>query len=283
MTGMTALVQARGWRGLVPLRSTRADVEQLLGQPAERISKYSVFYRGASETVIITYAKGLSCGKGEKYSQWRVPRDTVESILVTPTTPLPLSELAIDQRNYEKRSGGHRPEDVYYINDQEGESIRVFLGKVMEISLYPGRIDAHLSCFELPPTPAIECEGLTPPALDFYGNVPLEREKPILDNFAISLLRERNAVGYIIAYAGKRARAGEAKDRAERAKNYLIKVRSLSANRLKAIDGGYRKEPQVELYVIRGNVCPPTPAPTLDPRDVQIIRVGKPRKNRRST
>src|SRR5262245_2117355 len=80
----TAVGQERGWRALVPLHSTRANVEQLLGQPTDTLSAYSVFYRTANETLIFNYANGFPCGIGEKYSQWRVPEGTVEGILVTP-------------------------------------------------------------------------------------------------------------------------------------------------------------------------------------------------------
>jgi hypothetical protein len=76
-----------------------------------------------------------------------VPRDTVETILVTPLRPLRFSELAIDETKYQKWSGGHRPEDVYYTNDQDGVTIRVFMGDVMSISLYHGLVDAQLNCF----------------------------------------------------------------------------------------------------------------------------------------
>ena len=149
-------------------------------------------------------------------------------------------------------------------------------------SFYPGRADANLACSSLSPTPALECEGLAPPALDSYGTIPLEQEKLRLDNFAITLLRERNAVGYIIAYAGKRTRAGEAKELTERAESYLVKVRSFPPNRLKSINGGYREERQVELYVVKDKTCPPVAAPTVDPRDVQIIRPRKQKEARPS-
>lgn len=274
-----SLAQSRGWRGLVPLYSTRSEVERLLGQPNEQISKYSVFYRTPKETVIIQFANGLPCGIGEKYSQWSVSRDTVESILVTPLRTFPLSELGLTESKYQKRSGGHRAEDIYYINEEDGESIRVFQGEVMEMSFYPGTKDAHLSCSGSRSMPATECDGLTPPTFDSYGNISLKKEERLLDNFSIALLDEENRVGYIIAYAGKREHAGEAKELAERAKNYLVKVRNFPADRLKAINGGYREERQVELYVVPGKTCPPIPAPTVDPRDVQT-RPRKLRKNR---
>lgn len=276
-------VRARGWRGIVPLHSTRADVERLLGPPTEETSNYSVFYRTPNETVIIQYAQGLPCGIGEKYSQWRVPRNTVASILVTPTQPVSVSDLGLDESKYKKRSGGHRSEDVYYINDQAGESIVVFMNEVRGMSYFPGAVDANLICPGLAGRPTnVKCEGLTPPRFSSFGKVASEREKSLLDNFVITLL-EKDRTGYIIAYAGKQARVGEAKARAERAKNYLVKIRSFSPNRLKAIDGGYREQPEVDLYVVPKGVCPPTPDPTVDPRDVRILKDGKTRNSRRSS
>ena len=80
-----------------------------------------------------------------------------------------------------------------------------------------------------------------------------------------------------------RARVGEAKAHAERAKNYLVTVRHFPASRLIAIDGGYREEPEVDLYVVPKGVCPPSPTPTVDPRDVKIISALKSRHNRNSS
>jgi len=272
-------VDARGWRGIAPLHSTRADVERLLGPPTEAINKYSVTYSTPTETATIRYTAALPCGIGAKYSQWKVPGDTVESIMVTLIPPVPLSKLGIDESKYKKRSGGHRPQDVYYMNDQEGESIRVFAGEVQDIDYYGASSDDSLACAGLRRS-GLDCEGLTPPHFDSYGAIDPETEKLRLDNFSITLLDEKDRTGYIIAYAGPRARAGEAKAHAERAKNYLVTVRHFSANRLKAIDGGYREEPQVDLYVVPKGICSPTPTPTIDPRDVKMIGASKVRHRR---
>jgi hypothetical protein len=278
---VTAMGQARGWRGLVPLHSTRADVERQLGPPTEVLSKYSTFHRTANETVIVGYANGAQCGIGEKYSKWRVPANTVETILVTPIKAFPVSQLSIDRTKFEKRSGGHRPEDVYFINDQDGETIRVYLDDVMSMSFYPGRIDAHLGCFASQASNK-DCEGLTPPAFDSFGKVSESDEKLHLDNFGIALLGDRTGTGYIISYAGKRAAVGEAKEWAERARSYLINVRGLPAVQLTVIDGGYRETPTMELYLVKSNDCPPTPTPTVDPRDVQLSRMAKPKNLRKN-
>ena len=278
----TAVAQAIGWRGLVPLHSTRADVERLLGSPTEVLSTYSTFYRTASETVIVSYANGLPCGIGEKYSQWRVPANTIENILVTPLKGFPVSQLSIDQTKFEKRSGGHRPEDTYYINDQDGESIRVYLGDVMIMSFYPSRIDAHLGCSASQASNK-NCEGLTSPAVDSFGKVSEYEARLHLDSFGIALLGDRTRTGYIVTYAGKRAAVDEARKWAERARNYLISVRGLPVVQLIVIDGGYREAPTMELYIVEPNACSPIPNPTVDPRDVQIIKGGKAKSNRSSS
>jgi hypothetical protein len=270
-------VEAKGWRGIVPLHSTRADVATLLGPPTEQHSEYSVVYRTENETLTINYAQGLPCGTGEKYGQWRVPRGTVESIFIVPNRGSQLSQLKVDESKYQKRSGGDRAEDIYYINDEEGETLRVFQDQVMEITYSPAASDAPLRCAT---GSSKKCEDLAPPVFDSYGKLSQVEEKQRLDNFLIALGDQEGSAGYIIAYGGKRARLREAIERAQRARNYLIKVRKFPRAKLKAIDGGHRDEATVELHVVRDG-CPPAATPTIDPRDVQILKGARRKKNRR--
>lgn len=252
-----------------------------MGTPTERFNQHTDFYRTPKETVLITYARGLPCGIGEKYSQWRVPRDTVESILVTPSEPLRVSELQIDGTKYEKQQGGHRPEDVHYVNKQTGETIVVFLNEVRSLTYSPGALDRGLLCPGLPTT-LIKCDGAAPPRFDLYTNVSFHREKALLDNFVIALNDKPNQMGFIIAYAGKRSRVGEAKVRAQRAKEYVVKVRGYNPARIVVSDGGFREEAQIELFIILDSMCPPTATPTIDPRDVKTVNTGRSRQRRRS-
>src|SRR5688500_20379271 len=76
--------EPKGWRGIVPLHSTRAEVERLLGPPTEQKSEFFVVYRAENETVIIYYARGLPCCVGRKYRQWRVSTGTVAGRVNTP-------------------------------------------------------------------------------------------------------------------------------------------------------------------------------------------------------
>jgi hypothetical protein len=102
---------------------------------------------------------------------------------------------------------------------------------------------------------------------DSYGDIPWEEEKAHLDNFAVALRQDPELVGYIIVYAGRRARVGEARDRAQRAKKYVVETRGIPEGRIKGLDGGHREEFTVILQ----------PAP----RDVQLKKDCGPELSRR--
>jgi hypothetical protein len=264
--------EAKGWRGIVPLHSTRSQVEQLLGAPTEENTPDSVVYRTPNETLLIYYASGRPCGIGEKYSRWRVARNTVTGIYVTPNPGSPQSQLSIDETRYKKFIIGHLSE-TRYISASDGEALTVLANEVRSISYFPAEDDSYLECPGLPQADITNCEYISDP-FDSLGDIGLQQEKQLLDNFFLTVL-EKKAIAYIIAYGGKRARPNEAKKRADRAKQYLVAVRRLPDNRVKVIDGGYREKRDLVLYVVSEGVCPPTPFPTVDPRDVAIITRGR--------
>jgi hypothetical protein len=109
---------------------------------------------------------------------------------------------------------------------------------------------------------------------DQYGNIAFNDEKARLDNFAIQLQNEPGAQGYIIAYGGRRGRAGEAQARADRAKDYLVNTRGVDPGRIVTVDGGYREDLTVELWIVPTGATPPTASPTLQQSDVTIITGG---------
>ena len=61
------VIQAKGWRGIVPLHSTRADVEQLLGPPDRKGNKPVVSYDLEKEQVTIIYSRE-PCSTGSIYA-----------------------------------------------------------------------------------------------------------------------------------------------------------------------------------------------------------------------
>jgi hypothetical protein len=133
----------RGWRGIVPLQSKRNEVEKLLGPPSKTLPG-AALYRTTEGTVRISYSEGTPCGT--KDSHWRVPADTVIVVDVTLSPGHLLSKLNLDEAKYTKKSGGHRSEDVYYVNEEKGEVLRVFNDEVMDIHYGPTSSDKDLKC-----------------------------------------------------------------------------------------------------------------------------------------
>ena len=77
-----------GWKGIVPLRSSRTDVEARFGQPMKGTRDT---YDTPNERITITYATG-ACSN-DIHSLWRVSKDTVTDILVAPLSFLPADQL----------------------------------------------------------------------------------------------------------------------------------------------------------------------------------------------
>ncbi|HEX8492775.1 MAG TPA: hypothetical protein VF658_08045 [Pyrinomonadaceae bacterium] len=119
---------------------------------------------------------------------------------------------------------------------------------------------------------------------DQYGDITWGDETTRLDNFLIQLQNDPQSQGYIIVYAGRVARANEAQSRLDRAKDYLVNIRGIDPGRLITIDGGYKDDVTVELWVVPPDGTPPAVTPTVNPSDVQIItRPRSRRSSRRGT
>lgn len=117
--------------------------------------------------------------------------------------------------------------------------------------------------------------------LDEYGDIGLADERVRLDAFAEEMRNDPTAQAYILSYAGRRARVGEAQKRGERARSYLRDVHGVEEDRVVVVDGGHREERAVELFIVPSGATPPPATPTVDPKEVEIIG-GKAGKRNRS-
>jgi hypothetical protein len=120
-----------------------------------------------------------------------------------------------------------------------------------------------------------------PRKIDEYGNIRFNDEKARLDNFAIELQNDPTAQGYIIAYGGRTGRTGEAQRRADRAKDYLVNTRGISADRIVTVDGGFREDLTVELWIVPQGATAPTASPTVDPSEVRTTAPSRRRRRGR--
>ena len=270
---------AKEWRGIIPLHSTRADVTRLLG-PSPDANNIRAKYLLEKEDVYIVFSSDepyLRCTSG-------VPKDAVLLIQITPKTKLRLSDLRIDQSKY-RTFDPSSPPDIGFvglIDDVDGLVIRTFKGYVNVICYIANIQDRKLcgSYYEHPEAFVRIFVDFLSGKFDQYQNLPFEDEKARLDNFAIQLQSEPDSAGYIIVYAGRRARIDEAKKLGQRAKRYLVKVRKINATRVITIDGGHREELTTELYLQVRSLPPPPVAPTVKPSDVQILNQKKTKNNR---
>lgn len=261
--------QDKGWRGIIPLHSKRTDVERLIGPP-EQGGDVAV-YRTKNGLVEVDYASAPCKGR---VLGWNVSHDTVLQIHVAPQTG---EHVTIDEGTFVK-AYGHlmRPN---YINLKEGLRYELLPdGTIYSISYIPSKADAPFRCPGFPPYDG----GLTQyRPFDTFGDTPTIDKEARLDNFAATLWSDPGSKGYVIVYAGRRARVDEGKTEAERAREYLVVKRKVDKRRIIALDGGYRENLETDLYIVPSDLPAPAPTPTLASNEVQIIRATR-RNNRRT-
>lgn len=106
-------VRAKEWRGIIPLKSTRADVERLFGK-TNQLGRYEIH----NERVSIWYSEGPCEGiygsLAKPNCECLVAKDTVLKIVVTLDSPVKASKLGIDKRNYQRAAvDAYRPTATY--------------------------------------------------------------------------------------------------------------------------------------------------------------------------
>ena len=114
---------------------------------------------------------------------------------------------------------------------------------------------------------------ITPPKrFDEFPSIAHDDDKARFDNLAIELQNNPGATGYIIAYAGRGSRAGEADRMTKRAADYLSTTRGISHERIVTINGGYRESNSFELWLVPQGAEPPRPTPTVSPDERRTRR-----------
>ncbi|MBC7933687.1 MAG: hypothetical protein H7Z38_24260, partial [Rubrivivax sp.] len=116
------------------------------------------------------------------------------------------------------------------------------------------------------------CEALPSSVkVDEYGDLKPFEEGARLDKLVAALKGEdEDTKAFIIAYAGRGARRGEAWARADRAKEYLIEKSNSYNTRINALDCGHREGPATELWITRAGAAPPPCSPTVEPGEAQV-------------
>ncbi len=102
-----------------------------------------------------------------------------------------------------------------------------------------------------------------------------EQDTPRIDRFAKAMKEDTSADGYIIAYGGLVSYKNEARIRLHCIRNYLVNTHAISRSRLKLIDGGFRVEVTVQLFLVKAGDPKPTPFPLVNREAVRIRKAPK--------
>jgi len=260
------------WRGIVPLHSTRADVERLLGRPSIEDWGYEI----DDAVVAITYS-ARGCEEG--LAGWNVSPNTVEEIRVAVNDELFLSEVQVRGKTLEQIYTV-RTAQIEYLDVEEGVRYSTVDGLVRAITYLGSAEDLKKFACGQPKYAASLPEGaklnrFQQYPFDSYGRMPFELSKPKLNYFANylqELNKERsNYRGFILVYAGRSAHIDEAKKVAECVRNYLLTVGPVNPDTIITLDAGYRDDFKVELYITPNDAYPPMLQPTISPQKIEIL------------
>ena len=250
--------EAQEWHGITPLKSSRSEVEQILG-PAKTNTANTSLYIFHEEKVFIVFSKG-SCYTNP--DGWNVSKDIVITITVSPNSKTKFNTLRLKERGYKEKPDDEVRNIVYYTNEGEGNSYEVDIqeGIIKSITYFPKFKDNYLRC-------SGPNEGLVRTyKFDEYSEISPGEEKKRLDNFVKLLLRYDTTDAFVIVYAGRNSTEGEAKARGQKINDYLLNEPKLDARRIRIIDGGYREKPFIELYLVPPGAPQPMATPTVDPK-----------------
>jgi hypothetical protein len=138
-------IEGKSWRGIVPLRSNRVEVERLIGAPS---APGGSIYNLKDEVVIIDYSKGRC--EDIRGTKWNVARNTVISITVSPRARLRADELAFNLKSFKKINNPEVEDAIYRVNDKDGISItsRASDEVVISVIYTASRLDNRLRCHD---------------------------------------------------------------------------------------------------------------------------------------
>jgi hypothetical protein len=228
---------ALNYRAAVPLATSPCPFPVNLSTPSE-----------VNEGEIITFTSDVNYGGTSPLSHaWSVTPNTAR-ILSGAGTPT----ITVDSTGLE----GQRIVATLVVDDGSGDDgCRQTVQAATFVRPLPRRED-----------PARE--------FDVCCNCTFDDQKARLDNLAVELQNDPTTRTYIIAYGGRTSRVGEADRLGARARDYLITQRGIDTARITVLNGGYREEDCVELWVVPRGATPPQPTPTVQPGDVSPMRAS---------
>ncbi|MCM3874745.1 MAG: hypothetical protein ND895_28965 [Pyrinomonadaceae bacterium] len=228
--------QTKGWRGIVPLQSAKADVELILGLPSKEAGHYA-FYQFSNEVVTIWYAVETCDSRGGR--GWKVARGTVVEITVSPTRALNVAELKLDLSKFKKEVNPHFPDESLYRNDKEGFGVETIREMVTALRYYPSEDQNHLRCVADDKQKQRQQSSITQLTAE---------EKAMIDRFMTCLAQETDSTGWIRIDIARR-HAGDS-DLTDMVFRFVKEKYSSKINRVSVMAGAFNQNQEIEFFVI---------------------------------
>ena len=116
---------------------------------------------------------------------------------------------------------------------------------------------------------ALEKRVIVAQEFDECNSCSYDDQKARLDNLAVELQNDPSTRAYILAYGGRMSPLGQVEKLMSRARDYLITQRGIDASRLVVVNGGFREEDSVELWIVPSGAAAPRATPTVQAGDVK--------------
>lgn len=139
--------QSNVWNGIVPLKSTRTDVEKLLGSPEEwNRNPHSNSFKINDGQVFVRYSTG-PCDR-KPSNGWNIPANTVIAVSVFTNVGPKLVDLKIDEKQFERWDNPHIGHEASYTNLTDGIQFTVdkYDNQVTSFSYFPESKFNYLKC-----------------------------------------------------------------------------------------------------------------------------------------
>ena len=144
---------AQDWNGLTVLKSTRKDVEKVLGKPSKNIKNVNYNYYTDEETILLDFASG-KCTRRDSF-EWKVKKGTLVNITIYKKKRPLLSTFDFDIKTFSKEDIDFHIERRYYRSPDRSISLEVSVSnkgekdekeEVLSIIYSPKKEDYNLLC-----------------------------------------------------------------------------------------------------------------------------------------
>jgi hypothetical protein len=129
------------WHRLVPMKSSRADVEGLLGKGN---AGFASIYELRDGVLYVEYSTG-PCSE-IKPSGWDAPVDTVVSFSFKSRRKLRVSDLRINRKSFTLIKDPVAGGVDYLVNKHLGITYQIQLGEIDNVEYFPSSKFDHLKC-----------------------------------------------------------------------------------------------------------------------------------------